>query len=44
LEDAGVPHEVVTYAGAPHSFFDRSQGEFSAESLDAWNRMTNFIR
>jgi carboxymethylenebutenolidase len=44
LEDAGVPHEVATYAGAPHSFFDRSQGEFSAESLDAWNRMMEFIR
>jgi carboxymethylenebutenolidase len=44
LQDAGADHVVVTYAGAPHSFFDRSQGQFSAESLDAWNRVTEFIR
>ena len=23
LRRAGVQHELVTYAGAPHSFFDR---------------------
>lgn len=43
LDAADVPSEVVTYPGAPHSFFDRSQGEFSSESLDAWNRITDFI-
>lgn len=43
LEAADVSHEVVTYEGAPHSFFDRSQGQFSAESLDAWNRITEFV-
>jgi carboxymethylenebutenolidase len=42
LEAADVSHEVVTYEGAPHSFFDRSQGEFSGEALDAWNRMLRF--
>ena len=26
--DAGVEHEIVTYDGAPHSFFDRKQEEF----------------
>src|SRR6188768_971209 len=25
LEEAGVDHELVTYPGAPHSFFDRKQ-------------------
>jgi carboxymethylenebutenolidase len=43
LQAADVRHEVVTYEGAPHSFFDRSQGEFSSESLDAWNRITDFL-
>lgn len=40
---AGVDHEVVTYPGAPHSFFDRAQGDFAQESLDAWNRIIAFI-
>lgn len=43
LESAGVDNEVVTYPGAPHSFFDRSQDAHTAESLDAWNRMIAFI-
>ena len=29
LTAAGVEHEVVTYDGAPHSFFDRKQEEFA---------------
>src|SRR5207245_3539722 len=32
LTAAGVDHEVVTYDGAPHSFFDRSQEQFAAAS------------
>lgn len=43
LDQSGVDHEVITYPGAPHSFFDRSQANFGEESLDAWNRMTAFI-
>ncbi|MGA7271800.1 MAG: dienelactone hydrolase family protein [Acidimicrobiia bacterium] len=43
LGKAGVEHEVVTYPGAPHSFFDRKQEEFSAESADAWERVLAFI-
>jgi len=43
MDDAGVDNEVVTYPGAPHSFFDRSQADFTEESLDAWNRMIGFI-
>ena len=43
LADAGVEHEVVTYEGAPHSFFDRKQDEFAAASEDAWARVLSFI-
>jgi carboxymethylenebutenolidase len=43
LEAAGVEHELVTYDGAPHSFFDRRQENFAAESEDAWNRVLAFI-
>jgi carboxymethylenebutenolidase len=43
LESAGVEHEVVTYDGAPHSFFDRKQEEFAAASEDAWARVLEFL-
>ena len=43
LEAAGVEHEIVTYDGAPHSFFDRKQEEFGEASADAWNRVLAFI-
>ena len=43
LTAAGVDHEVVVYPGAPHSFFDRKQDEFAAESEDAWNRVLAFL-
>jgi carboxymethylenebutenolidase len=43
LTEAGVEHEVVAYAGAPHSFFDRKQEEFAAASDDAWQRTLAFI-
>ena len=43
LAAAGVDHEVVTYAGAPHSFFDRKQEQFAAASEDAWNRVLGFL-
>ncbi len=43
LTAAGVEHEVVTYEGAPHSFFDRKQEEFAAASDDAWARVLAFI-
>ena len=44
LEAAGVEHELITYAGAPHSFFDRKQEDFAEASADAWERMLAFIR
>lgn len=43
MKTAGVPHDIVTYAGAPHSFFDRSQSEYRGASHDAWNRVTAFL-
>jgi carboxymethylenebutenolidase len=43
LAEAGVEHELVTYGGAPHSFFDRKQEEFADASADAWRRVLAFI-
>jgi len=43
LRAAGVEYEVVTYDGAPHSFFDRKQEEFAAASEDAWAKVLAFI-
>ncbi|MDE3025400.1 MAG: dienelactone hydrolase family protein [Acidobacteriota bacterium] len=43
LTAAGIEHEVVIYDGAPHSFFDRKQEEFQADSDDAWRRTLDFI-
>src|SRR4051794_26907757 len=42
LKDAGVDYELVTYEGAPHSFFDRKQEEFAEASDDAWRRVLAF--
>jgi carboxymethylenebutenolidase len=43
LAHAGVEHELITYDGAPHSFFDRRQEDFADASEDAWNRLLAFI-
>jgi carboxymethylenebutenolidase len=43
LAGAGVEHELVTYEGAPHSFFDRKQEEFADASDDAWRRTLDFV-
>ena len=43
LTAAGVDHEVVSYDGAPHSFFDRKQAEFAEASEDAWKRTLAFL-
>ena len=43
LAAAGVEYELVTYAGAPHSFFDRRHEEFAAASEDAWAHVLAFI-
>jgi carboxymethylenebutenolidase len=43
LSAANVPHELVTYEGAPHSFFDRKAAEFVDASEDAWRRVLAFV-
>jgi carboxymethylenebutenolidase len=43
LAEAGVEHELVSYDGAPHSFFDRKQADFAEASDDAWARVLAFI-
>ena len=43
LTEAGIEHELVTYEGAPHSFFDRRQENFADASGDAWHRVLAFI-
>jgi len=43
LTAAEVAHEIVTYDGAPHSFFDRKHEEFIDASADAWERVLAFI-
>jgi carboxymethylenebutenolidase len=42
LETAGIEHQVITYAGAPHSFFDRKQEEFADASTAAWAAVLRF--
>jgi carboxymethylenebutenolidase len=44
LQDAGAQHEIVTYPGAPHSFFDRSYTEHAEASDDAWRRVLGFLQ
>ena len=43
LEAAGLEHELVTYEGAPHSFFDRKQEEFADASEAAWSKVLTFL-
>jgi carboxymethylenebutenolidase len=43
LSAAGVEHAIVTYPGAPHSFFDRKQEQFADASDDAWRRTLDFV-
>jgi carboxymethylenebutenolidase len=44
LTEAGVKHRMVTYEGAPHSFFDRTFAEHAGACTDAWQQMLQFIR
>lgn len=44
LTQAGVAHDLHTYPGAPHSFFDRRSDQYANESTDAWRRMLAFIQ
>jgi carboxymethylenebutenolidase len=44
LAAAGVPHAMVVYDGAPHSFFDRTCAEHQAACDDAWRQILDFVR
>ena len=44
LTEAGVPHEMHIYEGAPHSFFDRHFAQWKDASDDAWRRMLAFVK
>jgi carboxymethylenebutenolidase len=44
LAATGIPHDVATYPGAPHSFFDRKAEDFGDASADAWDRVVAFVR
>ena len=43
LRQAGVDHRVVTYPGAPHSFFDRKASDFADASAAAWDEVRAFL-
>jgi carboxymethylenebutenolidase len=43
LEAAGVRNDLVTYPGAPHSFFDRTFDQHRDACDDAWRRVLAFI-
>jgi carboxymethylenebutenolidase len=43
LRGAGVPHEIVTYPGAPHSFFESDRPEYATAQADAWRRILAFL-
>jgi carboxymethylenebutenolidase len=43
LAKAGVNHEITTYEGAPHSFFDRKAADFADASARAWAQTLGFM-
>jgi carboxymethylenebutenolidase len=44
LDQAGIRNELVTYEGAPHSFFDRAADQYREACDDAWRRVLDFVR
>jgi len=44
LRTAKLPHDIGTYPGAPHSFFDRTFNEHKADCEDAWRRVLAFMK
>lgn len=43
LTNSNVPHEIIVYPGAPHSFFGRHYEKYANESADAWQTVLTFI-
>jgi len=44
LDAAQVPNELITYQGAPHSFFGKRYEEHRDACADAWRRILEFVR
>ena len=44
LEKAGVEHRLITYDGAPHSFFDRKAADYAEASAASWREVLTFVR
>ena len=44
LTAVGLEHKLVTYPGAPHSFFDRHYEEHPDAVEDAWKRVLDFVQ
>jgi carboxymethylenebutenolidase len=44
LKVGGVDSRVITYPGAPHSFFDKKADEYSRTSEAAWEEVLGFVR
>ncbi len=44
LTKAGVPHRMVVYDGAPHSFFDRTFEEHKDACDDSWRQILSFVK
>lgn len=44
LDAVGIEHKLVTYPGAPHSFFDRHYEEHPDAVADAWRRILDFMQ
>jgi carboxymethylenebutenolidase len=43
LQAAGTPHRIVTYPGAPHSFFDRKAADYADASAASWDEILAFV-
>jgi carboxymethylenebutenolidase len=43
LTKAGIKHRLISYAGAPHSFFDRTAAEHADAANDAWRQVLEFV-
>jgi carboxymethylenebutenolidase len=43
LGERGIDHRIITYPGAPHSFFDRKAVDYATESAAAWDEILRFI-
>ena len=44
LTAAGNRHEVLTYPGATHGFFESDSESFADECADVWRRVLDFVR